>query len=324
MQKAEATAIKNTYWLSRYMERALLTARLLKVQLNQLSKDSSQKLSVSWEWVFKTLKIQPPVGQLLQENSSESSDFCQADAYTLMDHLTFERDVPYSIVYCFKKARENVKTDRDDIGKILWEQLEKYSYLESVKATDIWPDKVQEFYEKVINNVYLFYSLSNSFLYRNSIWYFLQLGRRVRQLEYIASLLENYIKFVMGYKGSKQELIGLLSCSGGLDLCQQRYPLDKIQLSDVVDFLIKDPKAPCSVAFFIEQIEENIQKMDPKATEPPVNETITLLHSVKTALVDSPFSLSQFLEWIHEQSSKIHKSIVDNYFTASLSEGEKK
>ncbi len=324
MQKTETIAIKNIYWLSCYMEMALLTARLLKVQLSQLSEDSSQKLSVSWEWVFKTLKIQVPVGQLLQENSSESSDFCQADAYTLMDHLTFETDVPYSIVSYFQKAREKVSTDKSDIGKILYKQLEKFSYLESVKATDIWPDKVQEFYEKIINDVYLFYSLSNNFLYRDRMWYFLQLGKRVCQLEYISSLLENYIKFVMGYKGSKQELIGLLSCSGGLDLCQQRYPMDKIQLSDVVDFLMRDSKAPCSLYFFIEQIEKDIQRVDPKTTEPPFNETIALLHSVKTALVDSPFSLTQFLEWIHEQSNKIHKSIVNNYFTASLSEGEEK
>ena len=284
MQKTETVDVKNIYWLNCYMEMALLTARLLKVQLAQLPEDSSQKLSVSWEWVFKTLKIHPPLGQLLQEHSSESDDFCQADAYTLVDHLTFEQEVPYSIVSYFKKAKQKVKESKGYMGKVLWKQLEHCAYLESVEVTDIWPDKVQEFYEKVINDIYLFYSLSDNFLYRDQNWYFLQLGRRIRQMEYLSSLLENYIQFVMGYKDSKQELLGLLSCSGGLDLYRQKYTMDKIQLIDVIDFLMRDLKTPCSLYFFLEQIEESIQRVDPKTTEPPFNETIALSTFCKNLL----------------------------------------
>ena len=316
MQKTEE--VKDIYWLSSYMEIALVTARLLKIQLAQLSKDSSQKLSVSWEWVFKTLKIQPPLGQLLQEHSDESSDFCQADAYTLVDHLTFEQEVPYSIASYLKKSIQKAKKYEESIGQVLGKHLKNCS-LESVEATDIWPDKVQEFYEKVINNIYLFYSLSDNFLYRDHTWHFLRLGRRIRQMEYLSSLLENYIKFVMGYKDGKQELQGLLVCSGSMDLYRQKHTMDKARLSDVIDFLMKDLKTPCSLYFFLEQIEKSIQKIDPKAAEYPASETITLLHSVKASLVDSALPLPKFLEWMHEQANKIHESIASNYFTISLS-----
>ena len=313
MQKT-GKAVNSIYQLSSYTETALLNLRLLELQLRQLPEDSSGALSVSWGWLFKTLEISPPAGPLLDENFKESSAFCSADAYTLADYLVFEKALPKSVFNCFQKAEELARQSIEFFGEEFWRFWHKKNIdFKNIKISDLWPKGFGPFCKEAQEFIYLAYHFSRSFMYRSRQWYFLPLGRAAFRLELSSALLSNYIKFVMGYKESKKELEGLLFCAGALELYRQEH--SEINFPHVLNVLMKDPSSPCSLFFFIEQMEKNLQKIDSAYTDYPIGKTAEILHAVKAKLSEPPSSLQELLEYVHNMSRKAHLAVSEEYFS---------
>ncbi len=310
----------NLYWMTRYLERAKFISQLLNVQVNHLSEDSPQTLSIGWYWIFKSFDISPPGGELLGNSPQDSDDFCLADAYTLVDHLTFEKEQPLSVLSCLQIARENARQSREQISNSMWSQLNRtYLQLEASKMPDIWPHKMSDFYSDTISSIYLFYGLSDNTLYKGEGFDFLQLGRFLERLQQTASLLETHVKFIMGWKEGEKELISLLLYCDAFDFYRQIYTLD-MKLSNVIQMLLSHPEVPCSLCFSVNQIENTLKRIDPKSSSYPFNTVYKSVQSLKTAITYKPIegTLAEFLENIKTQSQKIHEDIVNSYFQHSM------
>ena len=308
------------YWMTRYLERAKYISQLLNVQVNQLSEDSSHTLSLGWFWIFKSFDISPPGGDLLGNNPQDSDDFCLADAYTLVDYLTFEREQPVSILSCLQMARENARQSREQISGPMWSQLNRaYLQLEASKMLDIWPHKMSDFYTDVMNSSYLFYSLADNTLYKGEGFGFLQLGRFLERLQQIVSLLETHIKFIIGWKEGEKELISLLLYCDAFGFYRQVYTLD-MKLSNVIQLLLSHPEVPCSLYFSVNQIEQMLKRIDPKSSTYPFNKVYKSVRSLQTTIAHKPMegTLAEFLEDIRTQSQNIHNDIVSFYFQHSI------
>src|SRR5262245_24862825 len=98
------------YWMSRYLERAEHTARLLDLNLNLTLDQSSNVAEQRWRLVLLSLRSAQP-------------DTRACDAYCLTDHLTFNADNKDSLVSCVIAARENARQVREQISSEMWEQL---------------------------------------------------------------------------------------------------------------------------------------------------------------------------------------------------------
>ena len=309
-------AAKNLYNLNRCVENALFTSRLLSMQMSQLSEDNSQTVSMGWNWIFKSLQIEPPGGILLNENAEDSDDFCLADAYTLTDYITFEKEQPYSIINLLQSARDYASLSRQQIDNFMWSQLHaSYLHVKSSEMSDIWPRKTLEFYSGIIKSIYIFYGLYSNFLYKGEGFEFLNLGRFSRQLQTTAALLETHINFIIGWKEGERELINLLLYCGAFDFYRSVHTLD-MDINKVINFIIEHPQAPCSIYFSIEQIEESIKKIDPSGCTPPFTKVYKSVKNLKSEISYSmkQNSLSQFLEIIRTKSNEIHEMIEKTYF----------
>src|SRR5688572_7891931 len=94
----------NLYWMSRYLERAENTARLVDVYLN-LSLDQSRILGANqrWERLLTSLHVPVPEGGI-------------RDEYEATQLLAFDAANPNSIVSCIANARENARQVREKIS----------------------------------------------------------------------------------------------------------------------------------------------------------------------------------------------------------------
>ena len=307
---------KNLYNLNRYVENALFISRLLSMQMGQLSEGSSQTISMGWDWIFKSLRIEPPGGILLNADSQSSDDFCLADAYTLADYATFEKEQINSILNSFQIARENASLSREHINNFMWSQLNTtYLQIQSTKMSDIWPRRILGFYNEIIQSIYIFYGFYSNFLYKGEGFEFLNLGRFSKQLQTTSALLETHINFIMGWKEKEKELISLLLYCGAFDFYRSVYTLD-MTINKVINFIIEHPKAPCSLYYSIDQIEQSIKRIDPSGCNYPFTKIYKSVKNLKTEISYSlkQDSLSQFLEDINVQSNEIHDNIVETYF----------
>src|SRR5215469_14315951 len=88
------------YWMSRYLERAEHTARLIEVDL-QLRLDQSPETSAGrWLRLLEALQTPAPEGTAI-------------DAGSITNLLTLGRSNPSSILSCVGAARENLRQVRE-------------------------------------------------------------------------------------------------------------------------------------------------------------------------------------------------------------------
>ena len=97
------------YWMSRYLERAEHTARLIDVHLTQMLDHAGGDESLRWQRLLSSLHTSQPSGEV--------------DAYSITRTLTFDEVNTSSIVSCIASARENARQVREQISSEMWEQL---------------------------------------------------------------------------------------------------------------------------------------------------------------------------------------------------------
>ncbi len=106
------------YWMSRYLERAEHTARLIDVDFQLRLDQSPKSSSTRWLRLLEALQVPVPAG-------------VKIDSATLAYTLTLDRTNPSSIVSCISSARENLRQVREQCSSEMWEQLNRL-YLQIV------------------------------------------------------------------------------------------------------------------------------------------------------------------------------------------------
>jgi len=95
------------YWMSRYIERAEHTSRLIDVNLKQMLDESPEMSGRRWSRVVACLRTDPP-----------KDDHGASEVATWM---MFDRTNPDSIATCVAVARENARQIRETLSADFWE-----------------------------------------------------------------------------------------------------------------------------------------------------------------------------------------------------------
>src|SRR5271170_7311424 len=110
--------------MSRYLERAEHTARLIDVDLQLRLDQSPDAGSGRWLGLLAALQVPAP-------------DDIALDAETLTNLLTLDRANPSSIISCVAAARENLRQVREQCSTEMWEQLNRlYLQVNSTTASE--------------------------------------------------------------------------------------------------------------------------------------------------------------------------------------------
>ena len=283
---------KSPYNLTRYLEIALFLCRFLSTQVHQLSKQNPRALALSWDWVFKSLGVKPPGGNLLKNMApTGSEDFKLADAYTLVDYITFEKEQPYSLLNCLKYARRHALLSKEDVlSDVVWQQvLSLYQQVEEGEMAKIWPHKALEFYQDLTKKIHLFYGLYSGGLYRSVGFEFLNMGRFLKQLQITTSIVETHIHYILVEQEENTHPLNLLlHYCGAADLYRQAHGSRQVSLRKVLSFIGEDVKAPCSLAFALSQMENSLKNLNMNLKLNP--SLSSLLSDIKSVSHESSFS----------------------------------
>src|SRR5271168_4801085 len=108
------------YWMSRYLERAEHTARLIDADFQLRLDQSPEAGSGRWWRLLGALQAPPP-------------EDGKIDATTLTHILTLDKTNSSSIISCVSKARENLRQVREQCSSEMWEQLNRL-YLQTTSS----------------------------------------------------------------------------------------------------------------------------------------------------------------------------------------------
>jgi uncharacterized alpha-E superfamily protein len=240
------------YWMSRYLERAEHTARLLAVGLNQALDQTPELAAPSWGRLLAALRAAPPREGL-------------ADTYAITRELTFEAANANAIVACVALARENARQVRQQISSEMWEQLNRL-YL-SVRATTpelIWQAEPIEFYQSVKEGAHLFQGITDGTMSHGEGWHFIQAGRYLERAGATAAVLDAYFQpFLAADPDDPAPLdfndwVGLLKCCTAFEAYCKVYTAD-VQPTCVAEFLLLNADFPRSIRFCADRIQRALK-----------------------------------------------------------------
>jgi len=170
----------NLYWMSRYLERAEHTARLLDVNLNLMLDESSAGIDRRWQ-------------RLLAALGNPADLAWGGDAYQIAHILTFDNSNRSSITSCITGARENARQVREEISSEQWQRVNqlfhKVGHYNLTESMDALPS---EFLLDVIEGIHLFQGVTDSTMSHGEGWHFIQVGRYIERASATANLLNLY------------------------------------------------------------------------------------------------------------------------------------
>ncbi len=252
----------NLYWMSRYLERAEHTTRLLDVNLNLMLDESPMSTGRRWERVLQAL-------------GSPKDVSWRGDAFQVVHCLTFDATLRTSVLGCLVAARENARHVREQISTEMWHGLNSL-YLQVTRPelqTELHAEallKRQEgpvdFLSEVMDAVHQFQGVTDSTMSHGEGWQFIQAGRYIERASATAVLLESYNDELWREPESSSdgneylEWMGLLRSATAFEAYCKVYTAD-LSPEWILEFLLLDQAFPHSLRFSIDALHHSLNTL---------------------------------------------------------------
>ncbi|HTR65231.1 MAG TPA: alpha-E domain-containing protein [Terriglobales bacterium] len=241
------------YWMSRYLERAEHTARLIDVDM-QLRLDQSADSGLEhWRRLFDALQVPVPAGKL--------------DSSAVSQTLAFSRINPSSIVSCIAAARENLRHVREQSSSEMWEQLNRLYLLMIGSAPEsAWIRQSHLFFRSAQEGAYLFQGITDSTMAHGEGWHYIQLGRFVERADTLAALVGAHFSHLQyspdqPVEGEEYlEWVGLLKSCAAFEAYCNLYSAELRPLR-VAEFLLLNKEFPHSLRFSVDMIHTALRQI---------------------------------------------------------------
>jgi uncharacterized alpha-E superfamily protein len=309
---------ESLYWMSRYMERAENNARILDVNLQLMldfENQSQDRLLQHWE----------PIINSLEEHKLFYSLHDEANAETVVDFVTFQKENPNSILSCLGRARENARTVREHVSTEMWEQINRlYLFLNSAKSRNIFHGSTHEFFKRIVEGSHLFHGISDATLTHGEGWEFMQIGASAERGDRTSRILDVKYHLLLP-KGEKiggtidivQWMAVLKSCSA-LEAYRKTY-VGQMAAWSVAEFLITHDSFPRSIRFCADRLDAALHRISGSNRSHFANESERLsgrlCSDLDFARIDDIFAhgLHQYLDRIQLRLVEICEAMCVTY-----------
>jgi len=302
------------YWMSRYLERAEHTARLVGVGLNLTLDQTPESVEMRWKRLLTALHTtMPPEGA--------------ADAYAITRALTFDPANPNAIVSCIALARENARQVRQQISSEMWEQLNRlYLFVRSASPERIWQGEPIEFYQAIKEGAHLFQGITDTTMTHGEGWYFIQVGRYLERASATALLLDVHFRPYLEAQAEPDVMleyndwVGLLKCATAFEAYCKVYTAD-VQPETVAEFLLLNGEFPHSVRFSADRIQRGLQAIAQSTGARSGGRAERLAGRLRASLdygqVEEILAdnMHTYLDGVQRQCMAIHGAIYQTYVT---------
>ena len=263
---------QNIYWMTRYVERAEDTARLINVNTNLL-------LDLPRNTTFGWLPLIFIIGA--EKLFFDKDPHRLVDEATVVKFLINDREHPSSIIASLAAARENLRTTRDIVPREAWEQINSlYIY-----ARDHTPSRRgrYEFLRRVIQGAQQIGGLLAGEMSRTAAYDFVRLGHYLERADMTTRILDvrsaNLLSRARQSQSQSQvqtqtsaaapeeqdpfdsiQWMSVLKSLSAYQMYRQQVRM-RVNGPDVLKFLLQDESVPRTVAFCLRQLDICLRKL---------------------------------------------------------------
>jgi uncharacterized alpha-E superfamily protein len=305
------------YWMTRYLERAEHTARLIDVNLTLMLDESPLSADRRWQRVLMGLGNPP--------------DFVwNGDADALANLITFDASNPCSIRSCIMLARENARQVREQISSEQWQQLNRlYHEVTRSYSGNMTDTQPSEFLQAVITGSHLFQGVTDSTMNHGEGWRFIQLGMYLERASATLVLLSVYTQEFWSQPDGNMEGNEYLEWIGLLRSCTAFEAYRKVYTNDVnperiLEFLLLNEENPHAVRHAIDCVQAALEAIQGEAGKRRAAPLRRIAGRLQAALQfgQVPEIIEQgvgtYLKDILRQCEEIHTNIYQIYIHYSI------
>src|SRR5580700_259799 len=232
------------FWMSRYLERAEHTARVVNVQFMLMLERGAGTDDRHWARVMKSLGV---------ETAPDKPALGFAEA------LIHDSGRPSSIVACVVAARENARQVREQISSEMWEQLNRL-FLQATRADEALD--ARDFIAEIKEGVHLFQGITDSTMSHGEGWQFIQAGRYLERAVSLAMVVGIHFQEFYGKRSELEPLewIGLLASCTAFEAYCKSYTAD-LRADRIAEFLVLNPVFPHSIRFSADALASSLKQI---------------------------------------------------------------
>ena len=305
------------YWMSRYLERADGTARLLEINLTHLL-EAEHALPEAAEW--RPLLTICGHEALYAERTGGS----EPTESGVIEFMTRDASNPAAIRSSLRLARENARVVRDRISKEMWEGLNEL-WLRSEERLERTPGP--DYFRWLRSEVARFHGLTVSTMMRGEAFGFYLLGFFLERADLTCRLLD--VKYhlllpdlsLVGSPLDYYQWAALLRSLSGFEAYRRKHHL--LRPIDVAQFVILDPDFPRSLRFAVDRMQQALLGIGAKETRSGALGAVREL----TGLLEKHDAEGLFQRGLHEfladvlaRVSALHEALREEYFETHLGE----
>jgi uncharacterized alpha-E superfamily protein len=297
------------YWMSRYLERAEHTARVLEVHLGLQLESFSAVSQRHWQRMITSLGLEPPEGLSDPE---------------LVQWVCFDPSNRLSIVSSITFARDNARQVREHTSSEMWEQINiLFHHVRSHAVQEDWEGEPADFLRSVRDGAHLFQGITDSTMSHGQGWQFIQLGRYIERVKAASLLLDHHFRHFQA-EGAEtinfeehSEWIGLLKSLTAFEAYCKVYTAD-LKPARVAEFLLLSGEFPHSIRFAVDQID-TVMRALPEAMRPAGNRPARLAGKLRAMLSYAQMDeitaggMHDFLDDVQRQCKQIHNAVQQVY-----------
>ena len=151
------------YWMSRYLERADNTARMLQINLQYLIEaEDALPAEAQWRPLLNITGGEEPYAECYESE--------EITAHKVIQFMTQGRTNANSIRSSLRTARENARVVRDRISKEMWEAMnELWLNVDARLKTPVIPERAAAFYSSVRSEVARFHGVTLNTMMRAGV-----------------------------------------------------------------------------------------------------------------------------------------------------------
>lgn len=239
---------ENMLWMSRYVERAENTSRILDVNFRLLLDTGATDIAAAWA---------PLVDLVPQTRALFADRYAAVTPDAVCQFMTFDSANPNSILSAIITARENARGSRESISSEMWELLNTlYLSITGPGAPAAWAESPHAFYRQVQYGSQQFQGTTDATMTRDDGWHFIQVGKFLERADSVTRILDAKHRLLAPEAGEETAdstvLIALLRSCSAYEAYRRRQ-FARIDPLGIVRFLLLDPQFPRSVRFCIDE-----------------------------------------------------------------------
>lgn len=306
----------NIYWMTRYLERAENTARLINVHGNLLLDLPHKTTTFGWE----------PLLAIAGADISFYEYYKTANETNVVKFLMTDTHNPSSIISSLEMARENLRTTRDSVPREAWEELNNLYLIAQEQIGKGVSRRVRyDFLKDIIRSVQQITGLLHGTMSHDTAYNFMRIGCYLERADMTTRIIDVRSANLLHPEGGDTELapfaniqwMSVLKSLTGYQMYRQHVRL-RVRGADVLNFVLRDNQFPRSSFYCLERMGYCLKGLP--RYHAPYRKVKKLQRQVQEADVKAlaleKSQLHEFIDVLQLGLAGVHNSVNEVYFSS--------